>query len=876
MEKKLFRSLFSFIALSLIIPALFLAGCTDKAGDLSNPKSGTFSPTGTIQGQITDRFTNKPISGAKVSVASASGVQTAVTGNTGLYSIANLPATTDVGGNSAPTGTYTINLDLTDVNAALKAAAPVGTTPSLYSANVVLGAVTVQFTSLNDCIPGTPGTVSNTGCNDTQVQGLTNVFNIPVGKLAANLTGTVRKIIDRSPEASATVQLRSGGTTDTATGANLTGTALGGNLVATATTDVNGSFAFNNIEAGAPFFFVITSADGLRNNGTGSGIIAAPGDGLTLNVNAGLAGIQPAPRNLTELALGLGAIDGQGPQIVATTPTNGTDLPPGSDAVVTFKFNEPIKQTPFTATTSTGNNPPGRVDTLFDEIIVNFDGLKAGNIKYTLAWDTAFQTLSVTVPTTQLAPASRYSVQLLAPTLVKLTDAANNPAGFGAAAAGVQGATMRVGSGCVTAVGGTVASGTAVADPCIVNFTTSGSSTVTAPTLSLVNTASLDQTAAGIGPILKWNPVSGAIGYRLFRSQVQAGVAGSSLDITGTLAPLTPAGHLAGTEIVDTTLGAGGLTGFVGNSTFAGGRFFGGTGQVKYNYNVAAVGLGNAVGTSSTTVTAADGVGPSLTGVAALACVATSPATVPAGTVAGFICDSLAVANPNVTDILATFSEPLDRSTVEIAGNYTLAFGTAGTGTVPTVSSVFYNELAAVFNGAPAGGVRLTLSTKTPISNFQQALTTGPNGITDGAIVAATDVVLNGINGTTVGGLPNAACVTENAAGTAATAAAGDDVQAIAVGAVTTVGAVIVNAGPNGICQTAAAGGETQAIAVGQGAPNTPFAAPGINGTFETAFAGDNTVAAATTILTVTGVKDIAGNVVVTTGDELLSSGGTK
>jgi len=203
--------------------------------------------------------------------------------------------------------------------------------------------------------------------------------------------------------------------------------------------------------------------------------------------------------------------------------------------------------------------------------------------------------------------------------------------------------------------------------------------------------------------------------------------------------------------------------------------------------------------------------------------------------------------------ILLSFNEWLDEVSAETAANYVI---TVGTGTAPTVTS-------AVYSGSAPYDVTLTLSAALPDNTLARTISAGPNGIAQ-TTVAGDDtqvIVAGAVN-------VNGPCVTENVAGTAATAAAGDDVQVIAVAGATTLGAVIVNSGPNGVCATTATAPETQAVAVGGSWPATTVVVRGVN-----TVAGGDDVVTEGVVVTVSAVKDVAGNTIRAAGNTQSTDG---
>ncbi|HEY5594152.1 MAG TPA: Ig-like domain-containing protein, partial [Nitrospiria bacterium] len=481
----------------LVVGLLFTAligGCA-KGDDgsistsVDSPSAATFRPIGTIQGKVVDSTTRQPIVNAVVSI----GLAADVTDAQGQYILANVPATSDALNNTV-NGRYDMTVDLRAVVSPIDMR--VATTTPRYP-DFRYQDVSVSFTSLNDtdCDNINNGdsdgldACENSSNHDTAVDGLVSNQDVQVGKLSANIQGVVAGCSVANgdfftPVANATVNLISA-----SIGIDGSNSSTGsGQVVATTTTDANGVFTFNNIEANQTFN--IAAMDSATNP-------TRANDG-----NTGTPGIQPnysltsPPEGQTIVlsvqessAVHICLLDNHSPEIIAVSPEPGSDLTAGA-TTVTLTFSEPIKQETASSTvpSTVGSN-------LYDNIVVNFDGNKAGNIPYTLAWNATFDQLTVGFTT---GASALYVVKL--PGVASLRDADLNGA---------------VPGKCPTAsISPWITTG--VAGDCVVYFSTNGGTTVTAaPVLTLVNDASLDQAGSTTG-ILDWPPVSGAKTYNVY------------------------------------------------------------------------------------------------------------------------------------------------------------------------------------------------------------------------------------------------------------------------------------------------------------------------------------------------------------------------
>lgn len=478
----------------LLTVALFsVFGCSgddSTSTSITAPNPNPFQPKGTVTGVLTDRITNQPIANASVLILDRS----AITNSAGIFTITNIPANTPVGNEPADASgrnTYNVVIDLTAVNSAIDADAA-NTTKEKYP-TFAYSTVQVKYDSLGDTTSAAANT--NVSNHDTPVDGFVASMAPSVGKLAANLRIQVVDIKDQVVTG-ATVQLfATGGAVNAANPVANVGTADAeintstGNLnhlISSATTDADGLVTFSNVEAGAVFRTVasIAKSNAPGSNGlVGIGLVVAAADKVTrsylnqqdrFNISAGTT----APDGIND-AIKLASVDLVKPIIIETTPATLSDIAANTTTVVKFKFSEPLLANNYANATTEATAQNGG---LWNDVYVNFDGPKAGNLPYTLSWDTNYTELSVTFAT---VAASKYTVSIQAAAFGagNLVDADNS-------------ATVADANG-----NGTV------------TFTTSGGNLVSAPTLVRTNDTTIN-----------WAPITNAYKYRVYVSRYVNGV----------------------------------------------------------------------------------------------------------------------------------------------------------------------------------------------------------------------------------------------------------------------------------------------------------------------------------------------------------------
>lgn len=553
-------------------------GDTTTSSSYSYTTPPVFNPVGTIQGNLVDAVTNAPIVGAVVSV----GLLGTTTDVLGQYVLANVPATKVV---SATAGTiishvYEVTIDLRSVNAGIT-----GTNPKYpeYSYD----------------------TIAVEAAADPLVDHVISGKQLSVGKLAATITGVVAYTGTRQVVGSGwTVKLVSISNSMNSETSAVGGTGNTENIVGTATTDVSGAFSFTNIESRQSF-----RIDAWNSTGTyrGSELVASPSDGETRTMV-----IQHDNDLNDQRAVFVSPIDALDPEIINVYPESGADITPGNVDVF-FEFSEPMSATAYALGLTAS-----AVNGLYYDLTANFISTKSGNIPHTIAWNSTYTRLTITL--SSLAASSEFTVSILG---ASLTDINNRS---------ISNLALR---GSVT-------------------FTTNGGTSVSAPTVTVNNSASLDE-GGTTTPILDWAPVSGAKGYNVYRAdnELWGGTtqAGTYIKING--APVLASNY------TDATLAT-----YVENYQT----------KLTYSYIVKAYNSDYVESTASTVVTASDVLGSILSAVAipAMALPADGATTTYTFTL--------------------TFNEEVDEATAETLTYYVVNDNDANADTVkPVITAVTYN-----------------------------------------------------------------------------------------------------------------------------------------------------------------------------------------
>ena len=484
---------------------LGLTACFETKEDTTTPQS-----TGTIQGNLIDSVTQQAVVGAIVDM----GGSTATTNIDGKFEISNVKIPFDANGN-INTSIYKVTIDMRSVTAPLNMAGAVA--PQRYP-DFLYDIVTLSFATANS--------TSNTSPINYLIQNV----DFKVGKLAATMAGIVAdKNTLQTVAAGYTVKLYSLG----ASGGSGNETIVGSTL-----TDTNGAFTFANIESLRDFRIDAWNADQTYR---GSQNVTAPVDGGIRNLSV-----------QTNDAVLVVSTDTLSPTIISVTPQMDADIAPAATDVV-FTFSEPILQTVNTGTS------PSITAGLYNKIDVKFMGAKvsngatASNIAHTLAWNSTFTRLTISIPS--LAASSMYTVDLT-PADALLLDLNGN------------------------ALNNTV-------DRRVLNFTTNGSVTPVAPTpVTVVNSSSLNYNSPVV--LLNWLPVSGAKAYNVYRAQNFTSAAGQLQHVGSNPSTFT-------SDFSDTLPAA---------------AFVFGQSKLTYSYVVTSVSADNIESATSPAVTAQDNVAP--------------------------------------------------------------------------------------------------------------------------------------------------------------------------------------------------------------------------------------------------------------------------
>lgn len=475
-------------------------GCTGdtNTNSVGSPNPNPFQPKGTVTGVLVDACTNEPIANADVYIMD----KKATTNSVGMFTIKKVPANTAVGSESTAGGdtllanglysheTYNVVIDLSKVNA--ERAKLLGA--SLYP-SIAYHTVKVSYTSLGETSDGTATTDTN---HDTPVDGFVANIKPMVGKLSATLNIEAVNGNNGTVLSGATVQLISLSPFDGInTPNNVTGNLV--NTIATATTGADGKVSFTNVEAKHIFYAKVTWTNPANGHvWTGRAGIGQTGledmpvvwtecDGTTTNFYT--VGPNPPIKLFDEQE------DNIPPYIESVSPANLSDIAESDAQTVVFTFSEVLQPTQYLLNTTPESSV---VNGIYKDIIVNYDGPKAGNMAYTLAWDstTAPKVLTVTFAT---AKSSRYTVDM----------------------------TNVIANANVMDTNGNLASDAinALKLPFIkTTFTTGGGLEVVAPVINRVGTTNS----------IEWLPVANAMFYRVYIAQVRDGVTFGYTTVYGT------------------------------------------------------------------------------------------------------------------------------------------------------------------------------------------------------------------------------------------------------------------------------------------------------------------------------------------------------
>lgn len=845
-----------FTKILLLITMAFAAmmvGCTGDQGSTTGPNADEFVPKGSVQGRLLDAVTHQPIVGAVIDM----GVAKATTTETGQFVMMDVPVNQDsdgMGTNNAY-DTYYITIDMRNVTSpinmqeAKKAAAATLPASTVYP-DFDYESVSLKFVSLNDSSPldssfaaggltVTNLTATNNTNHDTTVNQLTATADLRVGKLAAALSGTVVSCSTLQPVTGSdwTIQLirKGGGTVDSYLG-------ISGNVISEIKNS-SGAFSFTGIESLQGFKL---KAFNSSQSMIGEEEVDAPADGQTKLLVA--QNSQTAYGDTTSYdnsTVCVSPADNQEIRIVTVSPENGANIGDVTTASAKFKFSEPIKQNAYTDPANVlAKGIKNEIEVYFEKQV--WQDKATNDVAFTLAWNTTFDELTVTIPA--LAKASIYTVDIT-PCLSAGKDCQLKDAAGKAVKAD------------------NVAKGK-------VRFYTVGAGSTKAPTsVTALNDSTMDWNSS---PILDWNVASGAKAYRIYRNCDEVWPDGSS--VVGQVVRIDADAAAAGDQSTtgSSTLSPDAVMLVEGNG--------GSDIALTCTYRVYGVGPDNTESATAASVTVSDKVSPDATGEGAGAgCTVGGPS--------GIIAGNCSIDELDANDIWhIKFSEPLRESNAETTANYVFN----STMFTPAASAATVSLATYLVKDTNADGTMDSFEVELKSTNFDG--TTLPMAfINAGAdkdcdtTAAAGDVQTYPAD-TPVTGWICTDCGTNGCEGTTVTTLAtddgnpdiaGDDVAYVRAGD----GYTWLTPGPNGICNNIVLGGggsnDVQVMANGTA---ITAAQQSVLDTFRCVSAGSNlkidTAAAAAgdtvdtrsefRLLQITGVVDVKGNAINTKEDEII------
>lgn len=374
----MFKQYSMLFRLALLLLMVSMFGCAKDNNTPLSPTSQASQPEGTITGLIRNRTTGQPVAGAGISLGYNGSVESAVSDSAGAFSFANVPAGQYEVVNGAPvySGSYTLTVSLVNYNSAQ-------TDSSKKYRDYYYSTVTVTFTTLGK---GDSGAVA----------GLAGSVSLGISYLNTTVKG---QIVDQNmqPIAGSIVTLYDE-------------TVVPAAAIAQTTSGSDGSYEFTRVDNGLTIGITAVSKDGSL-----QGSLPAP---ITLPANVTSDSLRSGV--LSERVM-LTPVNNVHPFVISITPSNNSDVSPGTVQFV-YTFSEPIKQTPYTRT----DLPPGS-NTMIDDIVLNFIGMKktSGAVDFTAQWNSSFTQLTITPQ--GLVGSARYSLDVSAAFgSGKLTDASGN------------------------------------------------------------------------------------------------------------------------------------------------------------------------------------------------------------------------------------------------------------------------------------------------------------------------------------------------------------------------------------------------------------------------------------------------------------------
>lgn len=975
----------------IVVSTMFtMAGCSKKTTNaVTNPNAAAFEPKGTIQGVVRDTVTLQPIEGAVVNI----GVAKSTTDASGQFVLRDVPATYDALMGTEQ-DTYLVTVDLRKAKSSANGvvvvdnAAPTTDLTKKHYPEFVYTYKDVEYTSLNDSAPcpnwqedpayegtssSSSGTyygydytqsdsttgvgASNCGTNstnhDTPVHKLSHSLDITVGKLAANIEGQVAGCSGTPGFFSNVsgiydVKIYNADSSDNAGSGNYD------HLVWAGLTDANGKFTASALEENHSVKIVVsgpttdtTTASGVKKafSETETVYATTPVDSGTLK----LTNIQASN------AIHVCSVDIHGPRIISVTPEPGSDLAAGP-VTVEIGFNESIKQNAFTGT------DPSAIDNLYDYIEVYFDQSKVGNTAYSLAWNSTFDKLTVSIADAGIS--SLYHVRIKDVNEV-LTDANGTGVGEDAGEGFVEmGVCPDDGSTAAEAWMNSDASwreADSGTNDCLVYFSTKGSKVPDAPVLSLVNSSSINEADARTA-IFDWPQASGAKTYKMYCRKVQKwgtteqthGYLEYSSNVSGSSATIDfgSSDNAVTCDDVnhnDSCFNSEWVYNYDSGWNYLYDEYdaFVENNEVQIAYDCYAVGISadKTEGAKSNIVRVTDTVGPKLVEdtlpeLGKLSCPSTGEIVSGLPTDIGTICGDTEETADEIVGLVLGYNEEVIEDGAETAANYTFTnLASGGTGVVDTTPGAIIYDASSRLVYVPFSD---SLNWITEVRGAGvPVMRTGPDGILQTSVASGSDDVIPAYIAAAGGVIADAAaytgpCVYFGTDGISQTTmsssdvafsgmiyagtdgicdsiansadSSGDDIQVAPVSGhsgvcgkeagvdvveggddVDTDGsgtAGLILTGANGVCDTTqaaftAATGSTQYEPSGLSTGDTAGIVPGPDGVLDTTTPNsisDDVVESASegTAVKVQNVKDIAGNVIRTTGDEFTAGGEVK
>jgi len=624
------KNVFAFAAVLILGGAL--VGCNiEEASKAANTNPEELKPKGTLILSYVDISTGEPIVGVLVDI----GIKTARTNDRGIATFKNIPATTDASSSSDVTGEYIAVADFSKVTSPIKMRDRNITVK--YPLTHLEDNIRVEYATLEDAStsPSDPNnvntdadTVTNASNHDTPVTGLVASKEVKVGKLSTSVSGEIR---DKKTNALVTeayiVKLWTG---------------TGQTTLIQSLSTSNGVFNFTKVQAGTTINVTAENAINTMRGLSGGFTSAEDGRSISLAVEG-----QDGP-------ILVSSVDGANPRVTSISISDGTNIVENgadigavtTDVTVIFSFSEDLLADGY----STGLMPT-KAKELWDDVVVNFDGNKAGDVAHTINWDSAGTMTSLEVNIPNVAASSLYSVDIKFGT--ELMDPQDQALDFG----GSVGYDDADSSNTVNA-----------GDLITASFSTGGGTTVTTPVVTVTNSSVLDY---NVMPKLDWPVVSGAKSYNVYRSTLNGTVVVDAMRLVGNVARSDYTESVASADDI-TSPG----TGLPFNSAHDQGTSHGEEAQT-YDYYVRAVNSDGDESANSVKATASDSVGASLPNLAGQTAGWTDPGD----------------GNTASNTLSIGLGQPMDKDSVENTANWVFAAsGSGGADTIiPTATNASYN-----------------------------------------------------------------------------------------------------------------------------------------------------------------------------------------